>query len=367
MKKIGIITYHRAYNYGSALQAYALNKYLRKRGFLVETIDFRTERQDKLYEIFESNKNIMCIARNMQSLIYYKKLKTHKKSFEKFWSNYIAITSNSYTAYKELEDLNEEYDYFICGSDQIWNPNCLDFDPVYMLSFVKDKKKCISYAPSMGISHLEKEQEKIFKKNILNFKALSIREKQGGEVIKGVIGQELEVVLDPTFLLDENEWKEISITPNIKDPYIFCYFIGDVDGMRDFAKKMRKETGLKVVVVYKNLRDMLQKTTKKYESGPREFLGLIKNAEYICTNSFHAVVFSIIFKKRFWVFIEDQNKNLPQTRIYNIAEKFKLENRILSKNNCNVSIDENINYKEVEKILNKEKEKSYDYIERALN
>lgn len=362
--KIGIITYHRAYNYGSALQAYALNYLLRSKGYEVKTIDFSPGKQAELYKIFEENKSFMGIARNIQSLIYYNKLKKHKENFDEFIFENIPIT-NKFSSLKELENEKFDFDYYICGSDQIWNQNCDDFDNAYLLSFVKDKNKCISYAPSIGVSSITEEQKENFKNNISSFKSISIREIEGAKILEKVLNREIEVVLDPTFLISEEEWRKLSQKPKLKGKYIFGYFIGDVSGMRNFANKIRKKSNLPLVVVYKNLRDMKFPTKKCYESGPKEFLGLIQNASYVCTNYFHAVAFSVIFKKKFWVFVEENKNgiNKPQTRIRSICKILNLSERILTNKSCsNINIQEEIDFEDVYQLLEIYKNKSLEFL-----
>ena len=157
MKNIGIITYHKAYNYGSILQSFALNKYLRENGFHVETIDFQTQKQKQIYEIFENNISVLSVLRNIQSLFELRKLETKKNRFDMFLLNNIPLSKSIFYTTEELAKKNFNYDYYISGSDQIWNPNCTDFDEAYLLSFIKDKTKCISYAPSIGVNSLSKK------------------------------------------------------------------------------------------------------------------------------------------------------------------------------------------------------------------
>lgn len=327
--KIAIITYHRAYNYGSALQAYALNKYLNDTGVNCKTIDYITERQSDLYRVFERNASLLAICRNVQSLMYLKKLKRHKVRFDNFLSTYLPMTSQQYHTLTELNELSDEFDYFICGSDQIWNPLTADFDSSYLLSFVKNKQKCIAYAPSVAINRIPNEYNELFFDSLQNYKALSTREKSGSDIISNIIGRKCEVAVDPVLLLSQSEWSEIATNIPYKD-YILGYYIGDVEGMRTFADKLRNDTGKRVVVIYKNLRDFKYKTVKAYDSGPREFVGLVKNASYVVTNSFHAVVFSLIFKKNFWVFTDVNNPNSSNSRIIDILESVGLSNRILN-------------------------------------
>lgn len=331
MKKIAIITYSRAYNYGSALQAYALNKFLRTNGFEVKTIDYTTKGQQSLYRIFEPIKNIMSIARNIQSLLNYAKLKRHKLRFDTFVSECIPMTDRIHSD-AQLEYISREFDYFICGSDQIWNANCADFDSNYMLSFVGDKSKCIAYAPSLGAGAKGFKTSDAIEKFVVGYKSLSSREITSSAIISRICNKPVCTVCDPVFLLSEREWMEIVNQNPIGKDYILGYFIGDVAGLRKFAAKVQKEAKLPVLVIYKNLRDLRYSFTNKYDSGPKEFVSLVRNASFVVTNSFHAVSFSLKFRKNFWVFV---NNASIDTRISGILNMVNLTERILTEESMN--------------------------------
>lgn len=325
LQNILIITYARAINYGSALQAFALNRYLTDNGFNVKTIDYTTETQQKLYRIFEPTKSMMAMFRNIQSILNYRKLKEHHTRFEEFIKTYIPMTKVISTS-DELESISSDADYLICGSDQIWNADCDDFDSNYMLSFVSDKSKCISYAPSLGAGASSEKTVCAIKKYAINFKALSSREESGANTIAHLTGREVSTVSDPVFLLSEEYWKEIASDRLLKKDYILGYFIGDRAGMRDFAKKMSKSTNLPVIVIYKNLRDIRYGFRNIYECGPSDFISLIQHSKGIVTNSFHAVAFSLIFKKDFWVFT---GKASTDSRISGLLNMVGLSERII--------------------------------------
>ena len=206
----------------------------------------------------------------------------------------------------------------------------------------------------------------MFCKELKGFKALSVREPDGAEIIENLIGIRPKVVIDPVFLLSSEEWITIMSEKKINKPYIFCYFIGDIKGMRDFAKKMHKQLKLPLVVVYKNLRDVLYLNKKMYDTGPKEFLSLIYNAEYVCTNSFHSVCFSAIFQKNFWVFVDENSKLSSKSRIYNIVKKLYLEKRVVSFNNCEVEIDEPIDFSKCNNQIEEEYIKATQYLLTAL-
>lgn len=364
--RVATITYHKAYNYGSALQAYALNHYLNKHGINAEVINYHSSAQDDLYKMFETPKSVMGLARNLQSLLEYKNLKTHNKRFDQFVKEYICLTESEYTEKSDLSELNDIYTHFICGSDQIWNPNCADFTKAYLLDFVSNKSKCFSYAASMAIEKLPDEWENPFVDALKEFKMLSVRENQGKEYIQKLLDRDVEVVPDPVLLLTEEEWLNISAPTNIKGKYILCYFIGDVSGMREFAKHMRKETGLQLVVIYKNIRDMLYRNKKYYSCGPREFISLIKNCEYVCTNSFHAVLFSLMFKKNFWAFV-DLNAGSAKSRLESILNLTGMQDRILCKNKLlPQTILEDIDYSHIGDILTMLSDNGKNFLKKCL-
>lgn len=323
--RVYIITYARAINYGSALQAYALNKFLRENGHNVYTIDYTTDSQQSLYRIFEPLRGIMSIFRNIQSLLCYRKLKKHRARFEKFIESYIPMTK-SVSSPKDFAQISSDADYYICGSDQIWNANCDDFDSNYMLSFVPQKNKCISYAPSLGAGGSSNKTQEAIKEYVKDFKALSSRENAGAAIVSNITGREVPTVADPVFLLSEDDWLSISSERIIKHEYLLGYFIGDRHGMRDFANKMSHSTDLPVVVIYKNLRDIRFEFKKMYECGPIDFVSLVRHSKGIVTNSFHAVAFSLIFKKDFWVFT---GKPSTDARITDILDLIGVTDRII--------------------------------------
>ena len=324
-RKVAIITYSGAYNYGSALQTYALNKYLRNIGFDAVTIDYTSDSQQNLYKIFEPCRGLMPLARNLQSLCKYRALKKHLKRFDKFLDEQVPMVSWS-DSKDAKRQISETYDFFVCGSDQIWNAQCDDFDDNYMLSFVSDKKKCVAYSPSLGAGGESDNTIDALKRNVLDFRALSCRESNGSSIISRVTGRQVETTADPVLLLSENEWNEIAPDRVVEGDYILGYFIGDRAGMRDFAKQMSKSTGMPVVVIYKNLRDIKYGFKTKYDCGPTEFVSLIKHARGIVTNSFHAVAFSLIYKKDFWVFT---GKGDSDSRISGILDLAGLQQRIV--------------------------------------
>lgn len=368
--KIAIITYHRALNYGSALQAYALNHYLRKQGVEAYTIDYSSEGQQATYTFYEKGYGIMTLARNFFTFIYRKALRAKRERFGRFIKNKIPLID---TEVFDDEDTQKKFDAFICGSDQIWNGNTIDFTPHYLLDFVKEDRKCFSYAPSIGTLQQGKETEEAYKKYLKRFEKISVRESSGSNYLSKIIERKVETVLDPVFLLEGDEWRQVASSEcNIKGDYILCYFIGDVKGMRNFSMRLGKIFHCKIYVILFNLRDVLcPKRQALYNAGPAEFVNLIDNAKCICTNSFHAMSFSIILKKDFWVFVN--NKKIasteihPQTRILDLAASMGLLDRVLDSNVCDsADLTQTINYQDVYKRLVPLKKSSKQYLQNII-
>lgn len=365
MKKIGIITIHRINNYGALLQAYALNKYLSNKGFDVKTIDFRTQRVAESYKIFQPVSSIMSLARNAQAFLYKGKLKRRKRRFEEFLTENVPMTKSCFKSNEELSQAKLGYDFYICGSDQIWNIGCSNYSEAYFLSFVENSGKKISYAASMGEKGVPEEKREQVREMLKDFSCISVREKYAKDSLLTFIDKTIYTVVDPVFLLDKQQWNSLLVSPIIKKKYILFYVLrGDIEGMRKTVIKMGKDLKLQIVVVSINLREMQYKNKKCYDAGPKEFLTLVKNAEYVVTNSFHGVAMSIIFEKNFWFFSGEDKKN-SSARVYNLLEQVSLLDRIISSKDV-VELGKPIDYSKVNSLINVAVQESKKYLEEAI-
>lgn len=352
MKKVGIISMYGIFNYGNRLQNYALYKYVENLGFDAYSI--------KNYP-YSNNK-----IKNLKDIYHYLKrkkapFKTSKKrkdNFKKF-NNKIKFWNKEITYYNAKKF---DFDYFIVGSDQVWNPNYRSLSYIELLSFA-EKKKRISYAASFGISKLDEKYHNTARKELLEFNKISVRENTGKEIVEGLTKRnDVEVVIDPTMLLKKEEWDEVSIKPKQYhgEKYILTYFLGELSEERkNVIKNTAKEHDCKII-------NLLDENDPYYTCGPSEFLWLEKNAFLICTDSFHSSVFAIIYNRPFVVFDRDgQGKNKMGSRIDTLITKFKLKDRkynekSITKNNLNCD------YSEASIILEKEREKSRIFLENAL-
>ena len=330
-KKIGIITFHASHNYGSVLQAYALQHYLKKNGHDAIIINLRTKQQRELYPCpfilsHPYKKNAIRIARH--PVLFYKSIKRWY-AFERFIKKEIETTSVEYHSTDSLKiDLpNLSFDVLICGGDQIWNQCCSDFDLAYLLPFKNIKK--ISYAPSLG-SFVEvmksSKYAQLYIKYLADFDVLSVREPDASIFLSELISSDVKVIPDAAFLLTETEFHLLSTEQKrIKESYIFYYTPSHFLDIRslEIAKKYAKELGLKLVTTYSEIFDKNIKYVN--DSGPKEFLSLIENADFVIGRSFHLAVFALMFHKEFLIIDGDKD-----TRIVNLFKEFKIEDRVIN-------------------------------------
>ncbi len=354
MQKIAIITLYGNNNYGNKLQNYALQEKLEKMQCVAFTL--------KNYPYSNNKKNFFIkILKHKIHSIFNKKdslFKNRELSFVKFnkYINYYSKVINAYNSKKF-----KEFDYFIVGSDQVWNPNFWSFSDVERLSFASYNKR-ISYAASFGIESLNDYNSNLLKKDIKHFKAISVREDAGKKIVDELTGRtDVEVLIDPTMLLTADDWDKVSKKPTMlkNDKYILNYFLGNLSVERkNEINRVAKENNCEVI-------NILDKDSPFYECGPSEFLYLEKNAFLICTDSFHSSVFGILYNTPFLVFKREDNNASMNSRLDTLLSKFKLEDRkykgkITKK-------DLKCDYTEAYTILDKERIKSMNFLKKALN
>lgn len=270
---------------------------------------------------------------------------------------------NTVYDYEIKLDLNERYDYFIAGSDQIWNFNYLNLENEF-LQFA-DKNKRIAYAASFGLNKVTDKYKNIVKEGVNNIKFVSVREHAGAKIIKDLTGRDVPVVIDPTLLLQKSEWIEIMEKPVWfkNEKYLLMFFLDEAPIL---VKKLIVNIAEKYKLKIINLTD--KENTDYYCSSPSEFLYLINNAEIVITDSFHASVFSILTKRPFISCTKGGEGMNIDSRIDTLLSMFHLENRKISKdNNYEIINPMEIEFPDVEAILNREREKSKEFLCNALN
>ncbi len=331
MKKVGIITFHNSYNCGSMLESFAIHKYLLKRGIDNEIIHFSNDGQKRLYSIYERNHNIKDIVKNFILFPHRKRLQYNNLCYQKFQKENFKLTKN-YSKESELDDSN--YSVVVAGSDQIWNTTIIDFEDAYFLPWVK-KAKRVAYAPSFGARNIlkyAKNPEK-YKKYLEDFDALSIRENNGKKWIKDLTGKEVEVLIDPTLLLEQKDY-DLILEKDYKVPekYIFFYCPTFQKDICKFVMQVAKKHQLPVITwsSKKYFIHYIKKygfTLADYES-PMVYLTLIKNASLVLTTSFHGTIFSSIYQKKFFT-IRNGDMLGEDDRVETLLTSLDLQERLI--------------------------------------
>ena len=288
-----MLTFHNAMSYGAVLQAYGLEKTIEDLGFDPEIINYMCEDIYNAHvRIIPKTKNIKF---NIKMMLMGRKRFIWRNKLRGFRNQYL-IESNPVKA-KDLEELGNKYDVVISGSDQVFNDVCTKFDPVYFLNFVNDDKK-YSYAASFGFTEIPKELKNQYKERLQGFQELSVREESGCKIVKELLGKDAKCHIDPTFLLKVSDWDRIE-THDDRKPYILVFNVLKPRHLLDYAVKLGEAKGLDVLYL-ENYAFPPRKGVKYIGPvGPDGFVGLIKNAEYVITNSFHGMAFSIIYQKKF--------------------------------------------------------------------
>ncbi len=344
MKKVGIITIFDENNYGNRLQNYAVQEVLKSLNLEPETI--------KNVRIV-NDRNCLEEAKNV--------FHGRRKKFLEFNSENMQLSSDVIYHDEVPENFHEKYDYFIIGSDQIWNYNFTERFSDFSFARFAPKEKRISFSASFGISHVPNNTYE--KYEALNeMKAISVRENIGKDIVKGITGRDdCIVLLDPTMMLSAEKWATVMKKPEqLKSKkYILKYFLGNVSKEKnDEIEKFAKENGCDVI-------DILDRDSF-YASGPAEFLYLIKNAFLVLTDSFHSCVFSIIFDRPFLIFDRDEDGMRDMnSRIETLLQKFELKNKKFINNISDKHLE--TNYENVATILKKEQEKVIEFLTNALD
>lgn len=358
-EKIGILTFHRVSNYGAVLQAYALETVLKKLGADCEIIDYQNSVLTEQYNPYSRTYlNPRHPKRFLKNLIMLPHVNQRNYWFKAFRDAHLVISKNRYD--ENHLPASNVYSKIIVGSDQVWNLSCNGNDTHYFLDFI-DKNKCCgySYAASMSTVSFSNEVRELYRKQLSHFSRISVREYSAEKFLKESLGVEACTSLDPTLLLDRNEWDKLCNNPsdNQKD-YVLVFLMRHSNQILERALNYARMKKLKVV--YINLYEPFARLG--YESifsmSPQNWLGYIRSAKYVITNSFHATVFSILFEKNFTTYLlDDEGKNERLIQLTNITG---LNNR-LKKMNESV-IENDVNYSEVQDRLQVERKKSLDYL-----
>ena len=357
--KIAIMSFPGSPSHGAALQMYALYTTIRRMGHESVILNYMPA---DLYEQYHktSQKTIKSTIINIVSNII---IPSSEKAFKEFESSLDKIPKEVLTDFNELSDVTADCDRIVVGSDQVWNMDITYHDYSFFLDFCHDKIKKVAYAPSFGNDDIYENEKERITELLSEFSFLSAREKKGCEIINELTGREVPMVCDPTFLLSKEEWRKIAKKPKYKSPYVLYYTIKSSPELYKKALLFAEERNLKLIKIGGRLREYFNaKNPSVFGVGPAEFLGLLDNAEYVFTNSFHGTALSIIMHKNFYV----EYSSNTNVRLINLIDAVNLRECVVNKAEDSVKNTVKINYREVDKLLSPLVMESTKYIERFL-
>lgn len=375
--KVGIITWWRN-NYGSILQALALQRKLNQYNDLqYEIICQFGKKATSVDNVFDKIKSVG-LAETCKRVFWkvaFKGLRLRNKKMQQFVDENLKVSNQQYNEH-DIADSNKYYDTYICGSDQIWNPDLVPTDSMYWLPFVEKGKNKIAYAPSFGASTVTEKQKEQIKANLSTFKAVSCRENSGARTINQIIGEKkCEAVLDPTMLIERDYWDTISEDKIYNEKYIFAYMLRGTAAQRKYIEKIARERNLKIVSIpfldYEKIDpyDLKFGDYKLWDANPAEFISAIRHAEYVFCDSFHCIVFSILYHRPFFVFpkvgADGKVKKSQISRMTDLLELAEIKNRILLDNE-EAGLDAEIDWNNSDKRIQKARCDSERYLEQAL-
>ena len=356
--KSGLLTVHNSVNYGASLQAYALFKTMKKFDEKAVILDYTPVKFADLLDNRKYSGLKNYIINKSKFILYKKQIVDKHNSFKSFSDKYLIPKTKVLNSVNNEIIEEEKLNMLICGSDQIWNPYNTNNDTNF---FFKDTDNILknSYAASIGLDDMS-SIKMFLKNNLSDFTNISVREDKGVEFVRN-LGYECSQVLDPVFLLNKQEWVDISIKPRnmINDKYLLLYALEDNDEYIKIVKDLAEKNKLKVVVIQAGLKkkfsgDLVYKTL-----GPEEFLYLFNNASYVVTNSFHGTAFSVLFEKEFVVF-GNKGKNV---RMDSLLRLLNLSNLMINNYDDYLNIL-NCKVNDYTKILDENIKKSLNYIKR---
>lgn len=357
--KLGILTFHRALNYGAVLQTYALQTILGKLNNNVEIIDYRPEFNEKRFK--KKKLSQIITPKNLYFTFFRNGYITHDpKPFYNFRKSFLNVSESIAVSTSELNSILNDYDAIICGSDQIWNLACTENDINYFLPFELNKCKKISYSASFGVDSITPDTEKLIKNALNDFNSISVRETAGVKIASNITNKDVLETLDPSMLLDISDWSKIkddSILPTNK--YLLIYLMSEDKELLSYARKIAKQKGLEIIYINNRLFKSFGMSNLSNIT-PEQFISLFINCSYVITNSFHGTCFSIILNKDFNIKLIP--RSIANSRLKGILNNFNLSDRII---NDDVVVD-NIDFSMVNKILNSLRFSSMKFIKDSL-
>ena len=337
--KIGIITMHKVLNFGSALQAYALQHKLKEMGYESEIIDYNFPPKGKKSSIRNTIYGIVVFLR---ALVMGFPQKEKKKRFDEFYGKFYHLSPKKYDA-STIDGDPPMYDVYMSGSDQVWNPRHIGKDANFLLAFAPKGAYKISFASSFATSNIDNTYKEMYQKYLSDYVDISVREPSGVRLVKELTGKDASVCCDPVFLLNKTQWDEIADTSKVKVRgkyilvYALSYMFDPYPELLEIINHVQSQLDCQVVYLNGRTEDVFRRhSVIKKSEGPADFIQLIRNAEIVITSSFHGTAFSLIYKKPLMAIVRDND--VEDSRISSLLQRLHAERSIVSYNKgCTLS------------------------------
>lgn len=376
--KIGIITILKVNNYGAELQAYALQRVLNLLGYDTEIIDYLFYKNPQHKKTVRSRPNfhfgikkilverLYPIYTKIRMFLNSKNENVREQRFALFHKKNTRL-SKTYKTIDELFEAKMDYDIYMVGSDQVWNPGIYSSLDPYFLKFAPKDRKKIAYASSFGVSEIPSYAFSYYQKALREFDAIGVRESNAVDLVYSLSGKSAQWVLDPTLLLTKDDWNEIAVLPEevkgVCDGYILLYELTPCPYILQLAHYFSKSLNLPIVRICKNasVEDRDRSIINITDAGPNEFIGLFAHAKLVITNSFHGTAFSINLERDFYTVTPLRKQN--NSRQQSLLKLFQLESRLLVEGVKFPSVEHrHIDYIPVMQRLSEERKKSIQFL-----
>jgi len=360
--QIGIITFHFGANFGALLQAYALCNAVESLGHSVKIIDFIPERYAKDASLIGTIRN------GIVSVLNYKNRQIKRKRIATFREQHFKLTDRRYTTVEDINNNPPVFDAYICGSDQIWNPELFGVLSPYFLDFVPNADSMkLSYAASFGGEFLDASYKYLIGQYVRRIQYISVRETTGIDIVREVAGREATQVMDPVFLIAPHEWEALLGHPfSGPSEYILLYTMETNNyQLLESVRYLAERCHMQVIHLSWGIRKRQGIDYIINNAGPLEFIELIKNASYVCTNSFHGAAFSIIFNKPFLV-VPHKSRNI---RIVSLLEKLELTSQMVTDNHSLYQlVERNLEYdtNKATRLIHNAIDSSFDFLQTTV-
>lgn len=353
MEKIGILTFHRAYNFGAVLQMYALEQTVKMISNNIEVcvIDYRNDRIENAFHSKSFTSKMKSMIKYILFHDYYVATQKKAKLFDEFADKYITTSAK----YKSVDEFKNKYDSIIVGSDQVWNLDMTENDINYYLPYDVGARK-LSYAASFGKNQFSAEQKKVMQTNLLSFDSVLVRESDGVKLANS-LGVKAYKVVDPTLLLSKEDWKLLCDPCKVNKPYILLYIVAKETYCISLARKIAEKKGWDIIYVdpprYK-YKDII----KLKEAGPSQFLWLLKNAEIVITTSYHGLILSMNLNTPFLYELSHVEGN-TNSRLEEVIDTYHLQRYAIDSDNMEHYTDLKYDWEIINNFIKNNREKSF--------